>query len=193
VKLGAGPGIAAGASRNGGASTFNVTSFHSGGVGARPTLDGLSATPFPSGVRMVPIEITEAISPLVVWRKEYRQDSGGAGRFRGGLGQVMEIGSRENEPFAIFATFDRTQFAPHGCDGGGDGAMGGLHLKSGEKLRSKGRQTIPAGEILVLEMPGGGGYGRPSERDPAALQEDLRAGFISAEAAQAQYDYRKGD
>jgi N-methylhydantoinase B len=187
VKLGAGPGIATGASRDGKASTFNITSFHSGGVGARPTLDGLSATPFPSGVRMVPIEITEAISPLVVWRKEYRQDSGGAGRFRGGLGQVMEIGSREDEPFAIFATFDRTQFAPRGCEGGQDGAIGSVSLKSGAKLRSKGRQTIPAGEVLVLEMPGGGGYGLASERDPARVRADLRAGFVSEEAVRADY------
>jgi N-methylhydantoinase B len=136
---------------------------------------------------MVPIEITEAISPLVVWRKEYRQDSGGAGQFRGGLGQVMEIGSREHEPFAIFATFDRTLFAPHGCEGGGDGAKGSVSLKSGEKMRSKGRQTIPAGEVLVLEMPGGGGYGAPSQRDPAAVRADLRAGFISQNAARKDY------
>ena len=187
VKLGAGPGTATGASLGGKASTFNITSFHSGGVGARPTLDGLSATPFPSGVRMVPIEITEAISPLVVWRKEYRQDSGGAGKFRGGLGQVMEIGSRENEPFAIFATFDRTQFAPKGCEGGSDGAMGSVSLKSGAKMRSKGRQTIPAGEVLVLEMPGGGGYGAPSQRDKDAVKADLRSGFVSAAAARETY------
>ena len=67
-------------------------SFHSGGAGARPQQDGLSATPFPSGVRNVPVEATEAITPLVIWRKELRQDSGGAGRQRGGLGQVMEVG-----------------------------------------------------------------------------------------------------
>ncbi len=188
VKLGSGPGIAEGFGRSGkGGSTFNVTSFHSGGVGGRPTLDGLSATPFPSGVRMVPIEITEAISPLVVWRKEYRQDSGGSGKFRGGLGQVMEIASRENEPFAIFATFDRTQFAPRGCEGGGDGALGSVALKSGLKMRSKGRQTIPAGEVLVLEMPGGGGYGLPAERDPDAVRADLRAGFVSASEARETY------
>jgi N-methylhydantoinase B len=187
VKLGAGPGIAAGASRGRNATTFNVTSFHSGGVGARPTLDGLSATPFPSGVRMVPIEITEAISPLVVWRKEFRPDSGGPGRFRGGLGQVMEIGSREPEPFAIFATFDRTVYPPRGREGAGHGAPGSVRLKSGVEMRSKGRQTIPAGEILVLEMPGGGGYGKPSERDPEAVRADVRAGFVSAEAARRDY------
>ena len=75
------------------ATPFSVMSFHSGGTGARPGSDGLSATAFPSGVRNVPIEINEAVSPIVVWRKEYRQDSGGAGEFRGGLGQVMEVGT----------------------------------------------------------------------------------------------------
>jgi N-methylhydantoinase B len=136
---------------------------------------------------MVPIEITEAISPLIVWRKEYRQDSGGAGRFRGGLGQVMEIGNREQEPFAIFATFDRTQYAARGREGGGSGALGSVTLKSGEKMRSKGRQTVPAGEVLVLEMPGGGGYGPAHSRDPHAVVADLRSGFISREEARNRY------
>ena len=72
---------------------FNVMSFHSGGTGARPGKDGLSATAFPSGVRNMPVEVTESMSPLVVWRKEYRPDSGGAGEFRGGLGQRMEVES----------------------------------------------------------------------------------------------------
>ena len=91
---------------------FMVMSFHSGGAGARPQQDGLSATPFPSGVRNVPVEVTESITPLVVWRKELRQDSGGAGRQRGGLGQVMEVGSRENAPFGLFAGFERVKFRP---------------------------------------------------------------------------------
>ena len=60
-------------------------SFHSGGAGARPNKDGLSATPFPSGVRNVPVEVLEAITPIVIWRKELRQNSGGAGQFRGDL------------------------------------------------------------------------------------------------------------
>jgi len=69
---------------------FNVMSFHAGGTGARPGSDGLSATAFPSGVKNVPIEVNEAVSPVIVWRKEYRQDSGGPGEFRGGLGQIMK-------------------------------------------------------------------------------------------------------
>jgi N-methylhydantoinase B/oxoprolinase/acetone carboxylase alpha subunit len=99
----------------------------------------------------------------------------------------MEIGSREHEPFAIFATFDRTQYPARGREGGGSGALGSVSLKSGEKMRSKGRQTIPAGEVLTLEMPGGGGYGEARRRDPAAVLSDVRSGFISRRAAQEIY------
>src|ERR1700749_3365923 len=93
---------------------FVVNRFHSGGAGARPSQDGLSATPFPSGVRNVPVEATEAITPLVIWRKELRQDSGGVGRQRGGLGQVMEISSREDAAFGIFARFERVKYPARG-------------------------------------------------------------------------------
>ncbi|MBL4720977.1 MAG: hydantoinase B/oxoprolinase family protein, partial [Alphaproteobacteria bacterium] len=105
VKLGAGNGMTMSGGGEGNWTTFMVNSFHSGGAGARPALDGLSATPFPSGVRNVPVEITEAITPVVFWKKEFRQDSGGVGRQRGGLGQVMEVSNREEAPFGIFATF----------------------------------------------------------------------------------------
>ncbi|MGI4939893.1 MAG: hydantoinase B/oxoprolinase family protein, partial [Janthinobacterium lividum] len=175
-------GIGAGAG-----SSFMVMSFHSGGAGARPRQDGLSATPFPSGVRNVPVEVTEAITPLVVWRKELRQDSGGAGRQRGGLGQVMEIGSREDAPFGLFAGFERVRFPARGRDGGGNGALGRVSLASGPELRPKGLQVIPAGERVLIEMPGGGGMGSPAERDPAAIRRDLRLGYLSAEAAQREY------
>ncbi len=87
----------------GDARPFSVTIFHSGGTGARPGKDGLSATAFPSGVRNTPVEITESISPLIFRRKEYRPDSGGAGEYRGGDGQVIEIAHAEGAPFAIFA------------------------------------------------------------------------------------------
>ena len=82
-------------------------------------LDGLSATPYPSGVRNVPVEISEAITPIAVWRKEWRKDSGGIGEMRGGLGQTMEITSRDDAPFGIFASFERVLFPARGRDGGG--------------------------------------------------------------------------
>tara|TARA_B000000565_G_scaffold62919_1_gene41850 strand:- start:284 stop:1936 length:1653 start_codon:yes stop_codon:yes gene_type:complete len=160
-------------------TTFTAMSFHSGGAGARPNKDGLSATPFPSGVRNVPVEVLEAITPIVIWRKELRQNSGGAGQFRGGLGQRMVVGNREKAEFAIFGTFDRVKNPARGRDGGKPGATGSLTLTSGKKLKGMGRQVIPMGEELIIEMPGGGGYGNPKSRDRKKIMEDIRAGLIS--------------
>jgi N-methylhydantoinase B len=185
LKLIAGHGLTGVGGKAG--TPFMVMSFHSGGAGARPNQDGLSATPFPSGVRNVPVEATEAITPLVIWRKELRTDSGGAGRQRGGLGQVMEVGSREQEPFGIFAGFERVRFPARGRHGGGPGAKGRLSLKSGEELGPKGLRVVPAGERLVIEMPGGGGMGTPAERDPARVKRDVQLGYVSAEAAKREY------
>ena len=166
---------------------FMVMSFHSGGAGARPHQDGLSATPFPSGVRNVPVEATEAITPLVIWRKELRQDSGGAGRHRGGLGQIMEVGSREDAAFGLFAGFERVKFPARGRNGGAPGQCGRVSLASGAELKPKGLQVVPAGERLVIEMPGGGGMGAAAERDPKAVKRDVRLGYVSAEAAERDY------
>ena len=143
----------------GDAQPFSVTIFHSGGTGARPGKDGLSATAFPSGVRNTPVEITESISPLIFRRKEYRPDSGGAGKYRGGDGQVIEITHAEGAPFAIFALFDRIENPARGRNGGADGAAGGIRLASGAKLKGKGKQVVPAGDAVILALPGGGGYG----------------------------------
>jgi N-methylhydantoinase B len=169
------------------ATLYTITSFHSGGVGARPRQDGLSATAFPSGVRNVPVEITEAMAPVLVLRKEYRTDSGGVGAFRGGLGQVMEIESAEAMPFAIATTYDRIDHPPRGARGGGDGAAGRVRTASGRVLSGKGHHSIAADDRLIVEMPGGAGYGDPVKRDPAMVARDLRDGLISAEAARALY------
>ena len=169
------------------AQSFTVLSFHSGGTGARPGKDGLSATAFPSGVRNVPVEVTEAMSPLIVWRKEYRQDSGGAGAYRGGLGQVMELSLLEDAPFAFSALFDRIDHPPRGRDGGADGTGGTIHLQSGSALSGKGTQTIPRGDRVVIEMPGGGGLGDARTRNTKDVAADLRAGLISKEAALSEY------
>lgn len=166
---------------------FNVISFHSGGTGARPGLDGLSATAFPSGVRNMAVEITEALSPLVIWRKELRQDSGGAGQYRGGLGQVMEVASTDDAPFAISAYYDRIGFPPRGRNGGADGAAGRLTLSTGVTLNGKGQQTVPAGAHLLIEMPGGGGIGDPALREPADLMLDVKEGYVSQAAAARLY------
>jgi len=143
----------------GDAEPFSVTIFHAGGTGARPHKNGLSATAYPSGVRNTPVEITESVAPLIFHRKELRAGSGGSGRTRGGDGQVIEIASAVDAPFALFALFDRIDFPARGRAGGSDGAPGAVYLASGQKLKGKGKQIIPAGERLVLELPGGGGMG----------------------------------
>jgi len=160
---------------------FEVITFNSGGTGARPGQDGLDGTAFPSGVRTMPVEATENVAPVVFWRKELRPGSGGAGRMRGGLGQVMEIGAKGDAEFACNAIFDRVAHAPRGREGGRDGAPGVVRLKSGAVLRTKGYQVIPAGDRLVLELPGGGGMGAPGQRDPARHARDLRDGLVTEE------------
>jgi N-methylhydantoinase B len=180
--------IRLGAQANGKDRGFMVTTFHSGGAGARPHLDGLSATPFPSGIRNVPVEVTEAITSLVIWKKEFRQDSGGAGQHRGGLGQTMVIGNREDAPLTFYARYERVENAPKGRNGGQPGAMGRLSLGSGSAtVRAKGIQTIPEGDTIIIEMPGGGGHGDPNLRDPEAVASDVALGYVSPEAARAQY------
>jgi N-methylhydantoinase B len=183
-----GPGrVDADASELAHAKSFTVLSFHSGGAGARPGKDGLSATAFPSGVRNVPVEVTEALSPIFIRRKEYCMDSGGPGEFRGGLGQVMEVGTLDDAPFSISANYDRIEFPARGRDGGRNGKVGALLLDSGGRLRGKGQQTVARDDVLAIMMPGGGGLGDPLRRDPIRVAEDARLGLISTEAALADY------
>lgn len=157
---------------------FATTFTSNGGTGARPRGDGLSTTAYPSGVKGTPVEIAEQIMPLIFWRKEFRPGSGGAGRTRGGLGQTIEIESGIGQPFELLAAFDRIDHPPRGRDGGSNGAPGHVGLASGVILKGKGTQTIMPGERLVIETSGGGGMGRPEERDPAAVARDVEDGLV---------------
>jgi N-methylhydantoinase B len=161
---------------------FAVTITSNGGTGARASKDGLDATAYPSGVKGTPVEIAESIAPVVFWRKELRPDSGGAGRMRGGMGQVIEVASSKGLPFELLAAFDRIDHPARGRDGGENGAAGVLELKSGKKLKGKGFQTIPAGDRLILMTPGGGGIGAPDERGDDATKRDLRDGLVTRSA-----------
>jgi N-methylhydantoinase B len=169
------------------ARRFTIVSFTSGGTGARPGKDGLSTTSFPSGVKNTAVEVIETMAPVVFWRKEYATDSGGAGRLRGGLGQVVEFSHADAAPMVLGATFERIAHPARGADGGAAGAAGRASLKSGAALKGKGRQLVPAGERVVLQTPGGGGIGDPKQRDRQRLAQDLRDGLISAQAARAIY------
>ena len=167
-----------------------ILMFNSGGTGARPGVDGLSATAFPSGVSTMSVEATEHVGPITVWRKDLREGSGGAGARRGGLGQTIEIEPRAGYDIYFNAMFDRVENPARGRQGGSNGAAGKVELATGQKLRSKGRQLVKNGQRLKLSLPGGGGYGSPEKRKPEDIAEDLRAGFISLHQAKTDYGYK---
>jgi N-methylhydantoinase B len=158
-----------------------ILMFNSGGSGARAALDGLNATAFPSGVHTMPIEATENVGPVIVWRKELREGSGGAGAQRGGLGQMIEIEAAEGYSFRFSAMFDRLNHPARGRDGGRDGAAGGVALDDGTLMKGKGLQFVPEGRRLVLSLPGGGGFGDPRKRAAASVEHDLKHGYITKE------------
>ncbi len=164
-----------------GTKEFSVISIALGGIGGRPGKDGLSTMAFPSGVGSIPIEITEGQCPLWFREKQFLPDSGGTGEFRGGLSQRIEIANRDAAPFAISAaTFDRIKNAAKGRDGGMPGKLGSAKLKSGKELPDKGIHIIPKGDALVVELPGGGGFGNPQNRKKEAIERDLKAGYVSS-------------
>ncbi|MEM6679347.1 MAG: hydantoinase B/oxoprolinase family protein [Pseudomonadota bacterium] len=168
-----------------------ILMFNSGGTGARPSHDGLSATAFPSGVSTMSVEATEHVGPITVWRKDLREGSGGAGALRGGLGQTIEIEARAGYDFYFNAMFDRVENAARGREGGAPGAPGAVALADGTALRSKGRQLVRNGQRLRLSLPGGGGYGDPAFRDRAAVARDIGAGFVTREDAKKLYGYEE--
>jgi N-methylhydantoinase B len=171
-----------------GAQRFQVTNVGLGGIGGRPGKDGLSTTAFPSGIGAIPVEVTEAQCPLYFKRKQYLPDSAGAGQYRGGLGQIIEIANRERAPFVISAaTFDRIRNPAQGRQGGSPGGKGRAYLASGAPLKDKGNHVVPKGDSLILELPGGGGFGPPESRNPDAIAADVAAGLVSVKAAERDF------
>ena len=170
-----------------GARRAEVLTFNSGGSGARPEHDGLNATAFPSGVMTMPVEATEHAGPVVIWRKELRPDSGGAGRQRGGLGQYMEVSARAGHEFDMQAMFDRVDHPARGRQGGAPGAPTTIARDDGTPMRGKGKQFVPHGAKVMMAFPGGAGYGPATERPKDLVKRDLLRGYISAEVAAADY------
>lgn len=166
---------------------FEMMHFNNGGMGARPSKDGLSATGFPNGVRGVPVEATEAIAPVVFIRKELRNDSGGPGEFRGGLGQEMEVIGVDGMPFDVLAQYEKVDHPPRGRSGGMDGAPTEVRTGSGVRMRGKGQQPIAPGESFYLGLAGGGGYGDPTQRDPQVVAGDVADDYVSRETAESTY------
>jgi N-methylhydantoinase B len=156
---------------------FTHVFFCSGGTGARAVKDGLNATAFPSGVLGTPVEILESTTPLIIMRKELRVGSGGAGKFRGGLGQTIAFRVRSRQPFTCSILGDRTRTPARGFLGGGPGALGEVLIDGARPVNPKQEHLVPAGGLVEARLPGGGGYGDPVERDPDLVARDRLEGY----------------
>lgn len=170
-------------------SPFALSVTTSGGMGARFEKDGLAATAFPSGIQTTSIEIVEAQAPVIFWRKELRLDSGGPGRTRGGLGQSVELGSTSPKALRVSAAFDRIKHPARGRFGGKAGAPGYLGMKGGRPLPGKGLYRLAPGDRMIIETPGGGGIGEPTERPSALIYQDIVEGRVSTEEARLVYGH----
>jgi N-methylhydantoinase B len=165
--------------------TFNL--FQCGGTGARATKDGINATGFPSGVAGVPTEVLESLTPLIQSQRELRIDSGGAGTYRGGLGQWTDFAYRGEASWAVSPLADRTRFPATGLDGGKDGALGEFIVNENLRPQPKALFTLEPDAHVHLNLPGGGGYGNPFQRPPQLVLNDVINGYVSLAAAEREY------
>ncbi|HVQ76459.1 MAG TPA: hydantoinase B/oxoprolinase family protein [Candidatus Binatia bacterium] len=160
--------------------------FTAGGYGALDGLDGVPCLPFPSNMSVTPVETWESLTSTTIVRKALRPDSGGPGRFRGGLGQELVFRNDTGAPLVVYPLGQRTEFPPRGVRGGWDAGIREYWI-SGQPASGKGRYVLAPGDEIVTRDPGGGGVGDPRERAPAAVLADVRAGYVTPEAARRDY------
>jgi N-methylhydantoinase B len=169
-------------------SLFNSILFTSGGMGARPDMDGLSATCFPSTVVCGSMEVLEVNAPLRVWRKELAEDSGGPGTFRGGLGQAVRLELLGTKPCTLALFVDRVEHPARGLAGGLPGAPSAVLVNgSATGFPLKGRSTLDPGDVIDVRYPGAGGFGDPRLRSEELVRADVEAGLVSERAAKEVY------
>ena len=166
---------------------FSQIFFASGGMGASPVADGHSCTAFPTNSGSGSIEAFESLAPLLVWKKEFRADSGGAGQYMGGLGQEVEIEITAEDDIRLSMMSDRQKYAAKGLLGGCEGATVEIAKSDGTTPHPKARSVLKPGDKLTMRFGGGGGYGPPEKRDPDAIRNDLRNGYITAAFAKRHY------
>jgi N-methylhydantoinase B len=166
---------------------FNQVLFGSGGMGASAQGDGLTCTAFPTNSGSGSIEAFESSAPIIVWKKDLLPDSGGPGRYRGGLGQEIELEVATDETVRLSLLSDRMENPATGLHGGEAGAAALVRLQDGRKPHPKSRSVLQPGDRLTMRLGGGGGYGSPGERDPEAVRRDVEAGYVTPEGAQRDY------
>lgn len=169
---------------------FATLYFASGGFGALKGLDGWPAMPHPSNMATVPVEIWENLTNTTIVSKRLLPDTGGAGKWRGGVGQEVVLRNDTGHDMTLMGMGNRTIHAAKGFSGGHEGALR-VHMLEGQPVHAKGRIAIAPGETVRLIEAGGGGFGNPAERDRAAIAADISNGFVSREAAARDYGYQE--
>ncbi len=169
-----------------GGEANSVQYFLAGGLGAMAGLDGHHTTPSPTNNAVVATEVWEAETGMTVNFRRLRVDSGGAGKFRGGLGQIAEMTNTAAHAVTVFMFGMRTEFAAHGFGGGRAGSLRRFEL-NGAPIPPKGRLVLEPGDTLTVYEAGGGGFGDPHERHPDLVLNDVLDGAVSPSAAADHY------
>jgi N-methylhydantoinase B len=157
---------------------YTTVLFFNGGMGATPVKDGEHVLSWPSNISSTPVEVAERNSPLFFHYKRMRPGSGGAGRFRGGVGQDILIESQSPRPIVVSFMAERTTFPAPGLAGGGAGGLGDVRV-NGRRVDNRKQHVLERGDRVLVRTPGGGGYGAPRARDPQRVTRDRAMGYVT--------------
>jgi N-methylhydantoinase B len=167
---------------------FATIHFAAGGYGALDGLDGFATLPHPSNMAAVPVEVWETLTHTTIERKRLTPDSGGPGKFRGGLGQEVVLRNDTGHILIMLGMGNRMQFPAKGLFGGGTGALRN-HAVDGTPVNAKGRVEVAPGTRMTITEAGGGGFGDPRQRAREAVARDVAEGYVTAEAARHLYGW----
>ena len=167
---------------------FSTIYFAAGGYGALEHLDGWCTLPHPSNMAVVPVEVWETLTHTTIESKKLLPDSGGPGRWRGGLGQEVILRNDTGHPIVTLGMGNRTIFPAPGMFSGGDGALR-VHAIDGEPVHAKGRNELAPGQRMRIVEAGGGGFGDPKARAASSVGEDVAQGYVSPQAAREIYGW----
>ena len=157
---------------------YTTVLFFNGGMGATPIKDGENVLSWPSNISSTPVEVAERQSPLFFHYKRLRRGSGGAGRFRGGLGQDILIESRSPRPIVLSVMAERTKFPAPGLAGGAAGGLGDVRI-NGTRIDNRKQHVLERGDRVLISTPGGGGYGPARARDSKLAARDRAMGYVT--------------
>ncbi|HZW56445.1 MAG TPA: hydantoinase B/oxoprolinase family protein [Nitrososphaerales archaeon] len=165
-----------------------ITVIGGGGMGARPESDGLNSTGIPTVTSHISAEVLESTTPLLVEELKLIPDSGGAGKFRGGLGVSYTIRNISGRPAKVAFIGNKSRFPPEGLKGGMSGTPRKCFV-DGSEVSSMGMYALRENGTIRMDNAGSGGFYDPHERDEASIESDLRNGFITKKAALELYGY----